>query len=96
MMYKDKLVVTVLGYGVIHGVLGGCFSFLGKPGFGIQKALCGVVVGHFMFWPMFYPILVELATCVRFEEKYGAEDDDEDRDDSYDSEFRKQLKEIFK
>lgn len=96
MTYRDKLVVAVFGYGVLLGVLGGYFSFLGKPGFGMLKALCGVIVGHFMFWPKFYPILVEFATCARFEDKYGAEDDDEDWDDSDDSKFRKQLKEMFK
>ena len=68
MKASEKLMWTVLGYAALLGFIGGWFSFLGSPGFGSLKALCGVFIGRQMFWPLFLPKIMEHAINAHFEE----------------------------
>ena len=93
MKYTERLLLSFFAYAALLGFIGGSFSFLGMPGFGLAKALVGVFICHTLLWPFFRQILGYYALMARFEDEEYLEDIE---DDPNDSEFVRQLKDFFR
>ena len=74
MKYTERLLLSFFAYAALLGFIGGSFSFLGMPGFGLAKALVGVFICHTLLWPFFRQILGYYALMARFEDEEYLED----------------------
>ena len=74
MKYTERLLLSFFAYAALLGFIGGSFSFLGMPGFGLAKALVGVIICHTLLWPFFRQILGYYALMARFEDEEYLED----------------------
>ena len=74
MKYTERLLLSFFAYAALLGFIGGSSSFLGMPGFGLAKALVGVIICHTLLWPFFRQILGYYALMARFEDEEYLED----------------------
>ena len=93
MKYTERLLLSFFAYAALLGFIGGSSSFLGMPGFGLPKALVGVIISPTLLWPFFRQIPGYYALMARFEDEEYLEDIE---DDPNDSEFVRQLKDFFR
>ena len=69
MKYTERLLLSFFAYAALLGFIGGSSSFLGMPGFGLAKALVGVIICPTLLWPFFRQILGYYALMARFEDE---------------------------
>ena len=74
MKYTERLLLSFFAYAALLGFIGGSSSFLGMPGFGLAKALVGVIICPTLLWPFFRQILGYYALMARFEDEEYLED----------------------